>query len=102
MSEQLDMDTAMTLASDAFQPYGCVTAANPEDDSFNLTVMGSDGTTLLNIAHVHSTQYVNPVRLSGVIEQARMDLSRKGCHLDPWSMPWIIDASTLPETPPNY
>lgn len=102
MTERIDMDTAMKLASDAFQPYGCITGANPEDDSFALTVMNSDGTTLLSISHVHQTQYANPLRLNGVIEQARLDLAHKGCHLQPWSMPWIIDPSNLPETPPNY
>lgn len=102
MSDQLNIDTAMKLASDAFQPYGCVTSANPDDDSFGLSVMSSDGTQVLAIPHVPRTQYAQPVRLCGVLEQARLDLIHKGCNLDPWTMPYITDSSAIPETPPNY
>lgn len=102
MSDQLDIDTAMKLASEAFQPYGCVTSANPGDDSFGFTVMNDDGGTVLNIPHIAQTQYANPLRLCGVIEQARLDLTHKGCNLQPWAMPYITDPSALPETPPIY
>ncbi|PAU64095.1 hypothetical protein BZL41_10785 [Pseudomonas sp. PIC25] len=98
----LDIDAAMKLASEAFQPYGCVTSANPEDDSFGFTVMSSAGAEVLAVPHVPRTQYANPLRLCGVIEQARLDLLHKGCHLDPWTMPYITDPSAIPETPPNY
>lgn len=102
MTDQLDIDTAMKLASEAFQPYGCVTSANPEDDSFGLSVMNAEGQEVLAIPHVPRTQYGQPLRLSGVLEQARLDLTHKGCHLDPWTMPFITDASAIPETTPNY
>lgn len=102
MSDQLDIDTAMKLASDAFLPYGCVTGANPGDDSFGLSVMNAEGQEVLAIPHVPRTQYAQPVRLCGVLEQARLDLSHKGCNLDPWTMPFITDPSAIPETTPNY
>lgn len=102
MSDQLDIDTAMKLANDAFQPYGCVTSANPDDDSFGLSVMNAEGQQVLAIPHVPHTQYAQPMRLCGVLEQARLDLTHKGCHLDPWSMPFITDPSAIPEITPNY
>ena len=102
MSDELDIDTAMKLASEAFQPYGCVTSANPGDDSFGLSVMNAEGREVLAIPHVPRTQYGQPLRLSGVLEQARLDLTHKGCNLDSWTMPFITDASAIPEITPNY
>ncbi len=98
----LTLDNAMRLASDAFQPYGCVTGANAEDDSFSLTIMSLSGNEVLNVPHIPRTQYADPVRLAGVLEQMRLDLIHKGCNLEPWSMPYITDPSAIPESPPNY
>jgi hypothetical protein len=102
MATPIDIDNAMKLVSDAFVPCGCVAGANPEDDSFGFTVMAANGQALLNIARVERTQYADPIRLAGVIQQARMDLEHKGCVLQPWEMPFIIDPTGIPETPPNY
>jgi len=102
MSTPIELDIATQLAAKAFQPYGCVTRCNDADSSFGFSVKNSQGTEVLNIPHIPRTQYADPMRLMGVIEQARLDLEHKGCHLDPWSMPYILDPSGIPETPPNY
>ncbi len=96
----LSLDNAMQLAAEAFLPCGCVTSANPEDDSFGFTVMSGSGEELVRVPQVRD--YADPARMAQVIEQARQELIGKGCALDPWSMPFIADASAIPETTPNY
>ena len=44
----------------------------------------------------------DPLRMAQVIEQTRQELIDKGCTLEPWTMPFITDASAIPETTPNY
>ncbi|BCD87225.1 hypothetical protein PSm6_36320 [Pseudomonas solani] len=102
MTTPISLDTAMRLATEAFLPYGCKALAHEEDDSFSLTVTDLHGEKVLDIGHIRSTQYANPVRLAGVLEQARMDLAHQGRNLDPWAMPFIPDPDVLPETPPIY
>ncbi|TLX52949.1 hypothetical protein DN826_20975 [Stutzerimonas nosocomialis] len=97
----MTLDDAMKLASEAFLPLGCVTNANPEDDSFGFTVMNSSGEPVLQVANVPSSQYADPISLGGVLQQARLDVEHKGCHLEPWTMP-MEDATGIPVTPPNY
>tara|TARA_A100001391_G_scaffold190173_1_gene162277 strand:+ start:2187 stop:2348 length:162 start_codon:yes stop_codon:yes gene_type:complete len=46
----LSLDNAMQLASEAFLPCGCVTSANPEDDSFGFTVMNGSGEEITRVA----------------------------------------------------
>ncbi len=96
----LSLDNAMQLASEAFLPCGCVTSANPEDDSFGFTVMNGSGEELARVAQVRD--YADPLRMAQVIEQTRQELIDKGCTLEPWTMPFITDASAIPETTPNY
>lgn len=100
MTTPITRDTAMRLATQAFLPYGCQTRAHDEDDSFTVTDL--HGGKVLEISHVRSTQYADPVRLAGVLEQVRLDLTHQGRNLDPWAMPYIPDPEVLPETPPNY
>ncbi len=103
MSNQaLNLDEAMQLVSEAFLPCGCVTSANPDDDSFGFTVMSGSGTEVLRVPSVSHEEYSSPQRLGGVIEQARLDVEDKDEHLDPWTMPSITDGTGIPETPPNY
>ncbi len=103
MSNQtLNMDEAMQLVSEAFLPCGCVTSANPDDDSFGFTVMSSSGSELLRVASVSQEEYTSAQRLGGVIEQARLDVEDKEQRLEPWTMPAITDGTGIPETPPNY
>ena len=90
----LSLDNAMQLASEAFLPCGCVTSANPEDDSFGFTVMNGSGEELARVAQVRD--YADPLRMAQVIEQTRQELIDKGCTLEPWTMPFITDASAIP------
>lgn len=98
----LDLDNAMLLAGEAFLPYGCVTSANPDDDSFSLTVMSGSGEEVLRISDIPHGRYADPERLAAVLAQARQDLERQGCPLDAWSMPRLTNDSGLPEMTPNY
>ncbi|WP_462378946.1 hypothetical protein [Pseudomonas sp. Marseille-QA0892] len=102
MTTPTDIDHAMNVTSQAFQPYGCVTSANAEEDSFGFSVLDTQGEPILDIARVTRTQYEDPTRLADVIQQARQDLEKKGCELQEWSMPFIIDPQGIPETTPNY
>ena len=98
----LTIDDAMQLVSEAFLPCGCVTSANPDEDSFSFTVMTGNGTEVLRVPSVAQADYSSPQRLGSVIEQARLDVEDKEQRLDPWTMPDITDGTGIPETPPNY
>ena len=104
MSDQaLTLDDAMQLVSEAFLPCGCVTSANPDDDSFGFTVMDGSGNPVLRIPSVTRDEYSHAQRLGSVIEQARLEVEDKGQRLEPWTMPALVDDDTgIPETPPNY
>ncbi|MDH4556852.1 hypothetical protein E8F11_17045 [Pseudomonas sp. BN417] len=102
MTTTLSRNTAMRLASEAFVPYGCKAQAHEEDDSFSISIHDLHGQQVHGIEHILGTQYASPVRLAGVIEQARTDLQRQGRNLDPWTMPYIPDPEVLPEAPPVY
>ncbi len=103
MSNQaLNLDEAMQLVSEAFLPCGCVTSANPDEDSFGFTVMSGSGTELLRVPSVSREEYASAQRLGGVIEQARLDVEEKDQRLEPWTMPALEDDTGIPETPPNY
>ena len=41
INQALNLDEAMQLVSEAFLPCGCVTSANPDEDSFGFTVMSA-------------------------------------------------------------
>jgi len=101
-NQALNLDEAMQLVSEAFLPCGCVTSANPDDDSFGFTVMSASGTELLRVPGVSHDEYSNPQHLGTVIEQARLDVEEKDQRLEPWTMPSITDGTGIPETPPNY
>ena len=103
MSNQpLNLDEAMQLVSEAFLPCGCVTSANPDEDSFGFTVMSGSGEEVLRVPSVAREEYANPERLGEVIGQARLDVEDKDQRLEPWTMPAITDDTGIPETPPNY
>src|SRR5690606_24045206 len=98
----LSLDTAMRRTAEAFPPYLCTTERAAGQDAFGFTVRSITGAQLLNVPQVSHFQYAHPLRLAGVLEQARLDLTHKGCHLEDWHMPFIPDPDSLPETPPNY
>ncbi len=87
----LSLDNAMHLASEAFLPYGCITSANPDDDSFSLTVMNGAGEEVLRVADITHGRYCDPDRLTRELQQARQELEQLGCRLDPWTMPLLRD-----------
>ncbi|MBA1272231.1 hypothetical protein [Stutzerimonas azotifigens] len=97
----ISLDDAMKLASEAFLPLGCVTSANPEDDSFGFTVMSGSGEPVLQVTNVPSSQYADPISMGNVLQQARLDVEQKGCRLEPWTMP-MEDSTGIPVTTPNY
>jgi hypothetical protein len=101
-NQPLTLDDAMQLVTEAFMPCGCVTSANPDDDSFGFTVMSGSGAEMLQVPSVSRDEYTSPQRLGGVIEQARLDVEDKDQRLEPWTMPAITDGTGIPETPPNY
>jgi hypothetical protein len=100
--QPLTLDDAMQLVTEAFLPCGCVTSANPDEDSFGFTVMSGSGTEVLRVPSVSRDEYSNPQHLGSVIEQARLDVEDKDQRLEPWTMPSITDGTGIPETPPNY
>jgi len=103
MSDQaLTLDDAMQLVSEAFLPCGCVTSANPDDDSFGFTVMDGSGGEVLRVPAVSREEYSHAQRLGSVIEHARLDVEDKAQRLEPWTMPVLADDTGIPETPPNY
>lgn len=103
MSDQtLTIDDAMQLVSEAFLPCGCVTSANPDEDSFGFTVMTGNGTEVLRVPSVELDDYRSPQRLGTVIEQARLDVEEKDQRLEPWTMPDVTDGTGIPEITPNY
>lgn len=87
----ISLDQAMHLASEAFLPHGCITSANPEDDSFGFTVMNGSGDELLCVSAIARASYSDPRRLALTLEQARAALAGKGCPLDPWHLPDLDD-----------
>ena len=101
INQALNLDEAMQLVSEAFLPCGCVTSANPDEDSFGFTVMSGSGAEVLRVPSVSHEEYISAQRLGGVIEQARLDVDEKGQRLEPRTMPALDDDTGIPETPPN-
>ncbi|WP_313304755.1 hypothetical protein [Stutzerimonas balearica] len=64
--------------------------------------MNGDGAEVLRVAQIEREAYADPLRLAETIERTRQELRLKGCQLEDWSMPFITDASGIPETTPNY
>jgi hypothetical protein len=87
----LTLDQARQLVCQAFLPLRCATEADREDASFSLKVSDEAERTLYAIAHLARSQYSEPIRLAGLIEQARLELSKDGHALYPWSMPFQVD-----------
>lgn len=85
------LDEAMSIASQAFLPYRCVTLPHAEDASFAMRIHDDADREILSVPHVARSQYSDPVRLAGMLEQARLDLSKDGYSLLPWSMPFQPD-----------
>lgn len=94
MSVPLSLEEARRIVEQAFLPHTCATQADREDASFSFRVFDDSEVELLSQAHVARTQYADAARLAGLIELARLELSKDGYELTPWSMPW-----SNPQTP---
>ncbi|WP_252273025.1 DUF1652 domain-containing protein [Pseudomonas subflava] len=84
----LSLEEARRIVEQAFLPHACATLADHDDASFSFRVADDSEVELLSQAHVARSQYADPTRLAGLIELARLELSKDGYELTPWSMPW--------------
>ncbi|UVE19513.1 DUF1652 domain-containing protein [Pseudomonas sp. LS44] len=84
---QLSLVEATRITEQAFLPHHCTTTLNSEDASFSFRVFGENGAELFVQAHVARSQYSDWTHLAGLLELARLELSKDGYALTPWSMP---------------
>ncbi|WP_028240977.1 hypothetical protein [Stutzerimonas azotifigens] len=84
----LSLEEATGISEMAFLPLRAETVVDLDDVSFSLKVVDDLGNALLSIAHIARSQYADPVHLAGMLEQARLELSKDGHLLAPWSMPY--------------
>ncbi|MBM7062005.1 DUF1652 domain-containing protein [Pseudomonas sp. UL073] len=87
MSQPLSLDVAIGIVEHAFLPQRCETRQDREDASFSVHVFDDRGAELLSHTHVARSQYSDPIRLAALIELSRLELSKDGYPLTPWSMP---------------
>lgn len=85
---QLSLERALEISAQAFLPFCVDIQTNREDASFALRVLDASGNCLASLAHVARAQSANPIHLAGLIEQLRLELSKDGQALAPWSMPF--------------
>ncbi len=86
-SQQLALDEAMRISEMAFLPCQVTTVADNQDASFSLQITNETGDEVFSIAHIAHSQYTAPLHLAGLLEHARLQLSKDGITLSPWSMP---------------
>lgn len=86
-TQHLTLDEAMHISEMAFLPCHATTKADNEDASFSLRVINAEGDEMLSISHIARSQYVDPAHLAGLLEKARLQLSKDGVPLSAWSMP---------------
>lgn len=87
----ITLEQAMAISESAFLPCRGIAQADPSDASYSIRVVDILGAELLSIAHIAQSQYGNPVHLAGIIEQARLELSKDGQQLAAWSMPFTAN-----------
>lgn len=87
MSLTLSLEEALGVVQQAFLPHRCETTEHSEDASFAFRVFDDSEVELLSHCHVARSQYSDATRLAGLIELARLELSKDGYELTPWSMP---------------
>nr|WP_319296941.1 hypothetical protein [Stutzerimonas xanthomarina] len=86
-SAVLDLDEARRICEMAFLPCHAATRADHTDGSFSLSVASAAGDEALSILHIARSQYADPAHLAGLLEAARLELSKDGVKLSAWSMP---------------
>ncbi len=87
MTTSLCLDEARRIVEHAFLPHTCRTQADQQDASFAFRVIDDSDVELLSRPHVARSQYLDATRLAATIELARLELSKDGYELAPWSMP---------------
>lgn len=85
--QHLTLNEAMRISEMAFLPCHATAKPDNEDASFSLRVVGTGGDEILSIPHIARSQYTEPVHLAGLLENARLQLSKDGVPLGAWSMP---------------
>ena len=86
-TKPLELDEAIRITEMAFLPCRAVAHADAQDASYSLRVLDEADCERFSIAHIGLSQYRDPVHLAALIEQARLELSKDGLQLAPWSMP---------------
>ncbi|MCQ4310594.1 hypothetical protein NAV33_01590 [Pseudomonas stutzeri] len=86
-TQHIALDEAMRISEMAFLPCHAAAKANNEDASFSLRVINAAGDEILTISHIARSQYAAPAHLAGLLENARLQLSKDGVPLSAWSMP---------------
>ena len=83
----LGLDEARRICELAFLPCHAATQVDHADSSFSLRVTTAAGHEALSILHIARSQYAGPDHLAGLLEAARLELSKDGVQLGAWSMP---------------
>ncbi|WP_217474304.1 hypothetical protein [Stutzerimonas stutzeri] len=96
-AQRFALDEAMRIREMAFLPCQATTRADQDDASFSLRVVDEAGQERLSILHIARSQYSDPTHLAGLLEGARMQLSKDGLTLSAWSRP-NSQASTPDQT----
>ncbi|MFG3695479.1 hypothetical protein ACGFZ6_19150 [Stutzerimonas stutzeri] len=86
-AQRIEIDEAMLISEMAFLPCHATTSADSNDASFSLRVFDDAGEERLSIPHIARTQYSDPTHLAGLLEGARLQLSKDGVALSAWSLP---------------
>ncbi|MBA1274150.1 hypothetical protein [Stutzerimonas azotifigens] len=84
----LSLDEATRISEMAFLPLRAITDIDPDDASYSLRVEDASGALVLSIAHVARSQYADAAHLAAILDKARLELSKDGHILAPWSMPY--------------
>ena len=86
-AQRLSIDEATRISEMAFLPCHAITRADRDDSSFSLRVINAAGAEALSISHIARSQYADPAHLAGLLESARLQLSKDGVQLSAWSLP---------------
>ncbi len=86
-AQRLSIDEARHISEMAFLPLHATTQADRDDSSFSLRVLNTAGTEVLSVAHIARSQYADPTHFAGLLENARLQLSKDGVQLSAWSLP---------------
>lgn len=86
-AQRFVLDEAMRISEMAVLPGHGTTKADQDDASFSLRVFDEGGQERLTIPHIARSPYSDPTHLAGLLEGARMQLSKEGLTISVWSLP---------------